>query len=155
MKSKRGLSPLIATGLLIVLAIGLGIIVMNFGRAQIEVAAQCAVDIGLQFTELNAKQQVCLDRVKGQLFFIVENGQQIQVESMHLRAIGEEDVLSQTVDESKIEKLGTILKYVPYDIEELGTVRQIRLTPTISLYNEEITCSEQALIVENVRDCEQ
>ncbi len=154
MKSKRGLSPLLATGGLIVVAIGLGIIVMNFGRAQIEVAAQCAVDIGLKFTMLNDKPQVCLDRNKGQLFFIAENGKQIQVEKLHLRAIGEKEVLSLDVDDSKVEKIGTILKYVPYDVQRYGEVRQLRLIPSVLLYNEEITCPEQAIVSETMRDCE-
>ena len=154
MKSKRGLSPLLATAMLIVVAIGLGVIVMNFGRAQIEIAAQCAVDIGLKLTELNGQQQICLDRQQNQFFFIVENGQQIQVEKLHLRAIGEKEVLSQDIEYSKIEKLGTILKYIPYDVAQFGEVRQLRLIPTVTLYGEEITCPEQAIVSEVVRDCE-
>ena len=154
MKSKRGLSPLLATAGLIVVAIGLGVIVMNFGRAQIEIAAQCAVDIGLEFTQLNDQPQVWLDRDQNQLFFIVENGPQIPVEKMHLRAIGEKEVLSQDIEYSKIEKLGTILKYIPYNLAQLGEVRQLRLIPTVMLYGEEITCPEQAVVSEVVRDCE-
>ncbi|HLC19679.1 MAG TPA: hypothetical protein VJK72_02090 [Candidatus Nanoarchaeia archaeon] len=152
--NKKGVSPLIATFMLIVLAIGLGVVVMNFGRAQIEIAAQCAVDIGLQITQLNDKPQVCFNRAKSELFFIVENGRQIPVESLKLRVIGEKAVLNQDVPESSMDRLGTLLKYIPYDIGTNGDVRQVRFTPEVTLYDEKILCSEQAIIIEDIRDCE-
>jgi hypothetical protein len=154
MKSKKGIAPLIATFLLVGLAIGLGILVMNFGRAQIEIAAQCAVDLGLQVVNLNDKPQACFDRVQQQIFFIVENGQQLPVEKLKLRVIGESDVLSQDIPDSRIDRLGTMLKNIPYNLGKFGEVRQIRLIPEIQLYDEIITCTEQALSFENVRDCE-
>ena len=152
--NKKGVSPLIATSMLIVLAVGLGVVVMNFGRAQIEIAAQCAVDIGLQITQLNKKPQVCFAREKNELFFIAENGRQIPVESLKLRIIGQKSVLNQDVPESSMERLGTVLKYIPYDLAAYGEIRQVRFTPEVTLYDEKILCSEQAIIMEDIRDCE-
>lgn len=154
MSSKKGIAPLVATVLLIVLAAGLGVVVLNFGRAQIEIAAQCAVNIGMKFVVLNNKPQVCFEREKSQVFFIVENGPQIPVEGILLRVIGQKEVLNQDVPDSEIEKVGTILKYIPYNLNEFGEVRQIRLTPKITLYDQEITCTEQSVELEEVRDCE-
>lgn len=154
MMNKKGVSPLIATFMLIILAIGLGVVVMNFGRAQIEIAAQCAVNIGLQVVQLNDKPQVCFDRAKSQLFFIVENGRQIPVESIKLRVIGQKEVLNQEIPESSMERLGTLLKYVPYDLVAYGEIRQVRFTPEVNLYDEKILCSEQAIAVEDIRECE-
>ena len=152
--NKKGVQPLVATIMLIVLAVGLGVVVMNFGRAQIESAAQCAVDIGLKIVQLNEKPQLCFDRAKSQLFFIVENGQQLPVESLKLRVIGQKEVLNQDVPESTIERLGTALKYIPYDIAKFGDIRQVRLTPEVTLYDAKIVCTEQALAIEQVRDCD-
>lgn len=152
--NKKGVSPLLATFMLIIVAIGLGVVVMNFGRAQIEVAAQCAVNIGLQVVQLNDKPQVCFDRAKSQLFFIVENGRQIPVESIKLRIIGEKQVLNEPVAESSIERLGTLLKNYPYDLAAYGEIRQVRFTPEVTLYDEKIVCTEQAIAVEDIRDCE-
>jgi hypothetical protein len=154
MKSKKGIAPLVATLVLIILAAGLGVVVLNFGRAQIEIAAQCAVNIGMDFVVLNEKPQACFDRAKSQVFFIVENGPQIPVEGLLLRVIGQNEVLTQEVPDSEIEKVGTILKYIPYNANEFGDVRQIRLTPKITLYDQEITCTEQSVEMENVGDCE-
>ena len=152
--NKKGISPLLATFMLIILAIGLGVVVMNFGRAQIEIAAQCAVDIGLQVVQLNDKPQVCFDRAKSQLSFIVENGRQIPVESLKLRVIGQKQVFNQDVPESSIERLGTLLKNVPFDLTAYGEIRQVRFTPEITLYDEKIVCTEQAIAIEDIRDCE-
>jgi hypothetical protein len=154
MKSKRGIAPLIATALLITLAIALGVVVMNFGRAQIEIAAQCAVDIDLKPVTLNDKQQVCYDSKTNLIFFIVENGNQINIDSLRMRAIGTKAVYVEDVPESFIEKTGTILKYVPYDINTYGKIRQIRLSPEITLYEETILCPEKAVVFENIRECE-
>ena len=154
MSSKKGVTPLLATLMLVVLAIGLGVIVMNFGRAQIEIAAQCAVDIGMNVVSLNEKPQLCIDRAKSQLFFIVENGRQLPIESLKLRVIGEKDVLNGDVPESQVDRLGTVLKYVPYDFVRFGEVRQVRLTPEITLYDQKIVCTEQSVSFETVRDCE-
>jgi len=154
MNGKRGIAPLLATALLIVLAIGLGVVVMNFGRAQIEVAAQCSVDIGLKAVALGGRQQLCLDRATDQLFFIVENGKHLPIESLRLRVIGEKAILAQDLESSRIDKEGTLLMYVPYPFAQYGQIRQVRLTPQVSLYDEVISCAEQALTIENVRDCE-
>jgi len=153
MKSKRGMAPLLATLVLIVMAGALGVLVMNFGRAQIEVAAQCAVDINLDFVTLNGKDQVCYDPVKGEIFFIVENGASIPIESLHLRIIGEDDIFTQDIDDV-IDRAGAALKYISYDIDKYGPVRQLKISLKISLYDNVITCTEQSLDVENIRECE-
>ena len=53
MNSKRAISPLIATILLVILASALGVIAMSWGRAQLEEGSYCPVVIGLRFIELN------------------------------------------------------------------------------------------------------
>ena len=154
MASKKGMTPLLATLMLVVLAVGLGVVVMNFGRAQIEVAAQCAVDIGMNVVSLNGKPQLCIDRAKSQLFFIVENGRQLPIEALKIRIIGANDILNGDVPESSVDRLGTVLKYVPYDFAKFGDIRQVRLTPEITLYDQKIVCTEQSLSFETIRDCD-
>ena len=150
--NKRGIAPLVATIFLIVLAVGLGVVVMNFGRAQIEETARCSVNIGLRFVELNAQKQVCFDKAQNQIYFIVENGGNIEVDSMSVRVIGSEEILVTDVND-KIEKFGTLMKYLDYDDERYGTIKQLKLTPKVSLYGQEEYCDEQSIIVENVREC--
>jgi len=152
--NKRGIAPLLATVLLIFLATGVGVVVMNVGRAQIEEAAQCAVDVQLQIVELNEKEQICFDRQNNQIFFIAETGPQIDIDGLRMRVIGQDAILVQDVEDSRIERSGSLLKYTQYDLDRYGEIRQVRLTPIVTLYEEEITCPEQALILEDIRDCE-
>jgi len=149
---KRGIAPLIATVLLIVLAIGLGVVVMNFGRAQIENSARCSVNIGFGLLSLNNQPQVCLDKADNQIYFVVENGGNIEIEGIRLRAIGSEAVLVTDLND-RLEKLGTLMKYTNYEYSQYGDVSQFKLTPLVSLYGQKEYCNEQSIIIENVREC--
>ena len=151
--NKRGIAPLLATVLLIVLAVGLGVVVMNFGRAQIETSARCAVNVGLEIVELNLEQQLCFDKFENNIFFIAENGPNVDLTGLRMRVIGEEAVLVRDLEGSAIAKAGTLLKNVNYDYATYGDAKQFKLTPKVRLYNEEVICSEQSVVVENVREC--
>ena len=154
LRSKKGIIPLVATLLLIALAVILGAVVLNFSQAQLEVTARCSVDIGLKMVNLNNKPQVCFDRATNQLFAIVENGPQLPIVGLRLRIIGEKEIFVQDIPESGMDKDGVLLKYVAYDPNSYGEIKQVRFTPKVSLYDEEVVCSEQALTLEPIRDCE-
>lgn len=143
---------MLATVFLIILAVGLGVVVMNFGRAQIEDSAKCSVNIGLKLVELNSQKQVCLDKANNQIYFIVENGPNIDIEMSRLRVIGSEAVLVKDIRE-RIEKLGTLMQYVDYNYTKYGEALQFKLTPRVSLYDQNEYCEEQSVVVENVREC--
>ena len=150
--NKRGVAPLVATIFLIILAVALGVVVMNFGRAQIEEAAQCPVNIGLKFVELNNQKQICQDKTNNQIYFIVENGKNIEIESMRIRAIGSNAILVTDVSD-RVERLGTLLKYLDFEYSKYGDLKQVKLTPKVSLYGQEEFCEEQSIVLENVREC--
>ena len=57
--NKKGIAPLIATLLLISFAVSVGLVVMNFGRAQVELEAECPLNIGLGFAEIAGAQDIC------------------------------------------------------------------------------------------------
>lgn len=145
---------MVATLLLIAFAVALGVVIMNFGRAQVELEAQCTINIGLKFSQIGGAEQFCLDRTKKQLFFVVENGVNIKVEGLVANIIGKKKALTYDLGDAKIEKAGTYMKYVPYDIEEIGELRQIKIVPKVNMYDEELICQEKAIILEKVRDCQ-
>ena len=55
--NKKAISPIIATLLLISFAVALGVVIMNFGRAQVELEAQCAIEIGLDLAEVEGEKE--------------------------------------------------------------------------------------------------
>ncbi len=150
---KRGLSPVVATLLLISFAIALGVVIMNFGQAQIEEEAECTLNIGLKFSEVSGEKQVCLDREKNQLFLIVENGINIKIDGLIVNIIGTKRALTHELADAKIEKAGAYLRYVPYNPEEVGKLRQIKIVPLVKMFDEQLICQEKAIVLEEVREC--
>lgn len=156
-QSKRAVSPLIATVMLLVVAIVVGVLVMNWGRAQLEDASQCTVNVGLSFVELNKKPQVCYAGAgsEGAVTFIVENGVAIDVESLQLRIIGTKNVYTTDLPDTAVEKGYSLMQTIPYDFNLFGDIRQLRLVPKVQFLPGEdaLLCVEQALVVEDISPC--
>jgi len=157
MKNKRGISPLLATVMLVILASALGVIAMSWGRAQLEEGSYCPVVIGLKIIELNQEPQVCRagSRENGVITFLVENGANVDIHSLNFRVIGTEDIYTLELPNSRIQKGYPLLKNVPYNYDLFGEVRQIKITPRIVLFPGEdpVLCPEQALIIEDIKAC--
>lgn len=154
MHSKKGIQPLVATGLLVGLAMTLGIVVMNFGRAQVETGNACDMGVELKWVKISDKDQICFNKGKSEISFIVENGPSVDVEGVRLRSIGEKSIFVQDVIDSAIKKGDALMKGISYDLEQYGSIRQLKLTPKIKVYEEEAVCADQALSAEKLRDCE-
>jgi hypothetical protein len=157
MKSKKAISPLVATLLLVLLATALGVIAMSWGRAQLEEGSYCPVVIGLKFIELNQDLQICKAGTKenGVITFLVENGATIDVDSLNFRVIGTNDAYTLELPESSIKKGYPLLKNVPYNYDLFGEISQVKITPRVVLFPGEdpVLCPEQALIIEDIREC--
>jgi len=156
-KTKKGVSPLTATVLLLFFAILLGILVMSWGRAQLEEASECTVDVGLSLVELNKKPQICYSGSgsNSALTFIVENGVSTDVSSLQIRIIGTKDIYNMDLPKSYMEKGYSLMKTIPYDFNLFGDIRQIRIVPKVKLRPEQdaLFCVEQSLIIEKVEPC--
>ena len=155
--NKRGISPLVSTIVLIFLAIGIGVVVMNWGRAQLEASSKCAIETGMSIVKLNNIPQVCYSGSgeSGFIKFIVENGANADIDAVRLRTIGSDEIYMLEVPDSSIEKGYTLQKVVPYNFDIFGKIKQVRLTPKIIVYPEKpgLICAEQAIIVNNVKEC--
>jgi hypothetical protein len=155
--NKRAISPLVSTIILIVLAVGIGILVMNWGRAQLEAGAKCSIDTEMNIVTLNGIPQVCYSgsAENGFVKFILENGANTDIETIQIRIIGSKEVYLQELSDSAIEKGYTLQKIVPYNFDLFGGIRQVKLAPKIIIYPEEpsLLCPEQAIILENINPC--
>lgn len=148
---KRGIAPLVATILLISFAVAVGVVIMSFGSAQVELEAQCPVDIGLKMANIGGQDEMCYDG--SNIKFTLENGVNIEVSGLIVNVIGSNEAKTFTVNEAKMEKLGNYLGSVAYDKSSSGEIRQVKITPKIDLNGNEEICLEKVLIVENVRGC--
>jgi flagellin-like protein len=148
--SKKGIAPLVATLLLISFAVSLGVVIMNFGRAQVELQAQCPVDIDLKLSEIGGKKQACLDGKT--ISFTVENGANMKVTGLVVNVIGSKKAETKEFN-TAIDKVGTFVGSMPYDAGVSGTIRQLKITPKIKLAAQEEICIEKSLVIESVTKC--
>ncbi len=150
---KKAIAPLVATLLLISFAVSLGVVIMNFGRAQVELQAQCPINIGLKFAKIGGEEQICYDAGRQEISFTVENGVNIKVNGLLINIIGSQEAKTIDIPDTKIEKAGIYLGHVPYASAQSGEIRQIKLTPKVEMNAEEQICTEKALVVEGLRAC--
>ncbi len=141
------------TMLLLSLAVAVGVVIMNFGRAQVEENAQCAIDIGLHFASIGGQEQFCYDVGKKALSFTVENGLNIKVEGLIVNVIGSEKAETFELNDARMSKAGTYVGKVAFDTAAGGQIKQVKITPKVVLYDTEQICGEQALVVESVGGC--
>jgi predicted secreted protein len=145
---KRAITPLMISFLLISFAVAGGVTFMNFGKAQVEEAAQCPIEINMKLATIGGKEDICYNGKE--VKFTLENGANIKVEGVLVNIVGSEK--AETID----------LKNVVMEKNGMGvgkaafvdpTVRQVKITPKIKLQGNEQVCNELALVVENVRKC--
>lgn len=148
--NKKGITALMATFLLISLAVAVGVVVMNFGRAQVEEGAECAIDVGLHFAEISGEGQICYDG--SQVKFTVENGINIDVQGLIVNVIGTERAETFEISDARMGKAGTYVGKLKFDSSG-GQIRQVKITPKINPLDEEVICPDRALIIESVKSC--
>ena len=157
--SKKGISPLFATVLLIAFSVFLGVMVMNWGESYVEKKAEFVRDINqintgcdavqLNIVSLQGKEQLC--QTDSYVKAILQNGQE-RLYDLKAGLIGTDGVsnidtaLGKPLEPSSI----TEVKFVKTNT---GDVQQIRLTPKIVRDNEIVYCTK-VLTFEPVPVCE-
>ena len=143
---KKGIAPLIATILLLSFAVSIGVVVMNFGKAQVELGAECAIDVGLEL-----QKDVCFE--SGVIKFTLSNGINIKVEGLLVNVIGMSKAETSELNNINLGKAGVYSGMIRYDKGVSGEVRQMKISPKVFLFDEEQICVEKSVIVEKVANC--
>lgn len=162
-KSKKGVSPLIATVLLIAFAVALGAVVMNWGKTYVEDQADrvgkrsdsqitCSMDVQLNWYKRNNIDQVCYG--SNYVFFTIDNKGNIDVEDLKLIVDGETDIF---VNESLINetfKKAYIKRFnITYDNSTYGAIQQVRIVPTVNIKGDILVCSDRVLYKDDPTLC--
>ncbi len=150
---KKGITPLIATFLLISFAAAVGVTITNLGSAQADLQAQCAIDINMKITQIGGQDEICYDAAKKDISFTLENGVNIKVEGLLLNVIGKQKAETTELNDAKITKAGTYLGHAKFDSATSGEIRQVKIIPKVIFADNEQICTEKALMIENVRNC--
>lgn len=163
-KQKKGVSPLIATVLLIAFAVALGAVVMNWGKSfaigtmntvqqKSDQDTTCSGDVSLNVVKLaDGTLQMCYggSTTEGHLFFIIENSGRVAISQIDLQVIGAIDVYANTTLNGTSIGIGHALRRnLTYDFDTYGDVRQVRIIPKINLGGKTVTCSGNVLEKDN------
>jgi len=152
LKSKKGVSPLIATIILIGFSVALGAVVMNWGNASLEFG-ECT-EVSLKPTIVNNQEKVCYSGLgdEGSVSFIIEDQAASDIDSIRVWVIGENNLISVT-DVTSIKKGYPISGKVPYDFETLGAIEQVQFIPLLNQGDKPLLCMGKALVIDEPAKC--
>lgn len=165
---KRGVSPLIATVLLIAFAVGLSAIVMNWGKQYVQDTAEmtqtksnqevaCNLDVSIRWVEIGGVDRVCFDdsAIPTKLVYIFENGPYLDLSGYVLRVLYANSTFMHQ------DNVATILKAYPMSssftfppsITATSNITMVEIVPRVSVDGSDLTCANRAIRVENLRHC--
>ncbi len=161
--SKRGMSPLIATLLLIATAVAIGTSIMSWGitfygeqttRSKQELLCS---RMELEVNKIGDVQQICYDAQSNKISFTVTNKANIAIDAFIVWIVSKDTSKDIYVsDLNQVLKPGYPLKKeINYDFNVYGAINQVHLIPKIKKLNseEQMICSDEKLVLENIRPC--
>lgn len=148
MFNKKGVSPLIATVLLIAFAVSLGAVLLTYMTS----LGECG-GVSIEISEVDNKPQICYNSNTNKLDFTLENSGREHIEYLKLTLTGALNVdnieVDRTFPRSEASKVS-----IDYKLQYLGRIQQLKIVPIVLEDNEEVVCpSEKALTVEGIPEC--
>ncbi len=158
--NQRGITPLVATVLLVAFSVGLGALVMSWGEDYIEQKAEFVQGTGeiksdcdtarIDIMKIGGQVQACVSPVGIELW--LDNGE-VDLSNIHARIAGTNGVdVKQDVLPAPLLKSNSARAVVGYKTE-VGQIAQLKLTPKIWTGTKEIMCADKAIELENIPSC--
>lgn len=147
MKGNRGISPLIATILLIAFAVALGslvysyIIVFQGGTG----ARGCAGWVSIEVPIRTAGGEPAYQVESGQIVIDVRNSGATEISALMITYVGTEDNIEIERTTRGLSRGSTQKFRQEYDRATLGTIQSIIVTPLFVRTGEEIVCTEASV----------
>jgi flagellin-like protein len=146
---RKGISPLIATVLLIAFAVSIGVMIMNGGKNRTTVG-DCS-ETKLEVQIINNKQLFCYDTLNNRINVMIKNTGETDVERLKMRVITPDfNTEDKDLSESAI-KAGDI-KTKNIDYVHSGTFR-VEIIPVITVGGKEKICSDKYIYVDDIGSC--
>jgi len=158
--NKKGVSPIVATIILIALSIGIGLLVMGWGRAYIEEKAEFVQGIQETITTCDSADfsviviggipQLCIEGniIKGYL----DNGPDIDLLDVQARVAGTAGVyVQESLLPEPLKRLQAA--QIAFAVPSIGKVAQVKLTPKVEMNNAVLFCAQKSIIVEPILQC--
>lgn len=147
--NKRGISPLIATVLLIAFAVSIGTMIMNWGKDA--VAAGDCTETKIDIQTINDKPLFCYDTLNNKVNVMIKNTGSTDITKLRMRVITP-DFASEDKDiaDSAIDSGDIVTKNIDYI--RSGKFR-VEIIPIISVGGKERVCSEKHVFTDDIASC--
>lgn len=150
LRSKKGVSPLIATVLLIAFAVALGAVVMNVSAALLESdaegkAADCS-SLALSVAQLRGLPDVCFGG--GKVTYRLTNTGSSRISDVLTQAVGESGLVQESLG-SPLNAGDVKDNSLSYSLAKNGNIKRMRFIPMSGTK----ICEAQGVEVASVRDC--
>ncbi|MBI4438401.1 hypothetical protein HY640_00550 [Candidatus Woesearchaeota archaeon] len=156
-RGKRGVSPLIATVLLIAFAVALGAVVMNWGRTYTEntvanvekksdVDVKCSLDVQMKLLELSDKPQMCVGEwgTNSYINFTAINVGTKKIDGLRVTVIGDGNpglVSNTSISNSSMVIGGAVKLSIPYAVSSVGSLKKVLVIPVVDINGIQTPCS--------------
>ena len=160
-QSRKGITPLVATVLLVAFSVGLGALVMSWGEEYVkehagfaqgtaEVKSECdSAQVELMIIE--GKRQACATSSAVNLW--IDNGPNIDLYNIHARVAGENGVkVVEEIFSGSLAKSNSVKAVIPYDAS-IAPILQVRLTPRVWTGRDVVMCPQKQIDVEKIPSC--
>lgn len=149
-RHKRGISPLIATVLLIAFAVSIGTMIMNIGSDVISDIAECN-DVKLEVQTINSKPLFCYDTLNNKINIMIKNTGKVDVKQLRLSVTAADFSHEEKIIANSELKSGAITtKNV--DFIKSGTFK-VEIIPYIASGGKDKACMDKSLVSESIERC--
>ncbi len=156
-KNKKGVSPLIATILLIAFAVALGAVVMSWGKnvesssSELLSIEKCA-NVNLKVEKVNNIPQVFYGGTGSDGFvkFTIANTGSYDVDQLIVWVIGEKDTNIMELKQSSIKIGYPLIKEIKHDFNKYGSIKKLKFVPKIKIDDSHVTCAKNAIEEEKI-----
>ncbi|HII71893.1 TPA: hypothetical protein HA265_04020 [Candidatus Woesearchaeota archaeon] len=173
--SKKGLSPLIAAVLLIVVVVGIGAVVTGIVRNYVTESKQtitekssdikCGVEVDIEVPVVSEEMQICHDSVNNIINFTLENTGTATIDEIQIKFFGTSGF--EAIDELSTNGVaigtwgtgmaaGETLKFnATYDSGAVGTLQQVNIIPRVKVVGrtDEAYCTDSSLKFTDINAC--
>ncbi|MCD4759714.1 hypothetical protein K8R33_02410 [archaeon] len=157
MINKKGLSPLIATVLLVALVVVIAFLIFwwygeligdELEKSEITADQACVQDVSFRLSDGECTDGPTDDGLNSRMIsFGVENDGEIRISSFRAVVVGDESTFNQEIAQGVEQGVSTRLSVVA-NIDELGTLLNLEIIPMISAGGTTKYCTEQSQFIE-------
>lgn len=157
-KSKKGVSPLIATILLIAFAVALGSVVMNWGlNLNLGKSTDVCKNVEIKIRGIDAAD-ACFGGFgpNGYINFIIDNVGGADISGLAIWIIGEKGTRLFDLDAISLKKNSLYDKRdkeVTYDFTKFGNIKQVQFIPKVKPAQSTEICPKNAIKAEKIGVC--